>query len=251
MDARLAEVMDEAAVDPASLGLLLHGSRASGMNRDDSDFDLIWIVDEGSYERRKEEGTLHQRREEAGVPNLDILYQSPEGLRRHAENPGWPTATYCGAQIVLDKTGEVSDLVRRIVRRAGDQAWATVPEAYDSYLNRFVRSIKSWRRGDLLGARLHAAGSALDLVRVLFGLERRWPPYYDQLGGRLEAVEEAQGWRRGFIEHALLRLLASGDPGFQQELEQQVEDLLARRGFDHEWGGDLAPLKALRFEEDL
>lgn len=66
MDARLAEVMDEAAVDPASLGLLLHGSRASGTTRDDSDFDLIWIVDEGSYERRKEGGTLHQRREWGG-----------------------------------------------------------------------------------------------------------------------------------------------------------------------------------------
>jgi hypothetical protein len=83
---------------------------------------------------------------------------------------------------------------RRITTSFGQQAFTAVPESYDSYLNSFVRSLKAWRRGDDLGGRLHAAESALYLVKTLFGLEHRWPPYHDVLFAELTALEGAQGW---------------------------------------------------------
>ena len=84
-------------------------------------------------------------------------------------------------------------------------------------------------------------------MQALFGLEHRWPPYLDALEPELPAIEAAQGWENGFLRAALLRLAGDGDPAFQQELEARVEALMAERGFQHDWGDDLEPLKVLRF----
>ena len=241
------EFVDEARANTPTLGLIVHGSRAVGVAREDSDYDVIRVVTEGEYARRKEADALLERRRPAGSPYVDVLYQSPGGLEWHAANPGPWTATYTSARVVFDKTGQVADLVRAIVETAGQRAYEAVPESYDSYLNSFVRSMKSWRRGDELGGRLHAAESALYLVKTLFGLERRWPPYHDALVAELPTVGTAQGWKQNELCEALLRLVETGDPTLQQELERRVESLLRERCFEHEWGGDLEPLKALRF----
>jgi hypothetical protein len=243
----LAEFVEEVRADPASLGLILHGSRGSGAERAGSDYDLIRVVTEEAYAARKERDDLQERREAPAAPKLDVLYQSIDRLRWHTENPGWWTDTYAGAQVLVDETGEVQKLVEAILTRAGEEAWNGVAEAYDSYLNSFVRSLKAWRSGDALGGRIHAAESVLHLIRTLFGLERRWPPYHDRLAPQLGAIEAAQGWEPRFLECAILELLGSGSPEFEQQVEQRVEDLLAARGFPHEWGNDLEPLKALRF----
>ena len=160
-----------------------------------------------------------------------------------AENPGWWTATYATARVIVDKNGSVGERMRAIVERGGEVAFSRVAEEYDSYLNSFVRSLKSWRRGDEFGGRLHAAQSAFHLLPTLFGLERRWMPYFDSLTVRLPEIEDAQGWEAGFLGAAILQLLATGEPALQQRLEARVEDLLASRGVLHEWGDDLEPLK--------
>lgn len=242
----LAELISEITADPSSLGLLLHGSRAVGGERADSDYDLIRVVTDQTYDGRKAADSLLERRPPVDRAKADVLYQSPRRLRWLAENPGWWTATYASARVIIDKTGEIEHLVHAIVERANEAAFEQVAQAYDSYLNSFVRSIKSWRRADELGGRLHAAQSALYLMQTLFGVERQWMPYYDSVGSRLPAIEQAQGWEAGFLRKAILRLLAIGDPRFQQQLEDRVEGLMRSRGVLHEWGDDLEPLKALR-----
>jgi hypothetical protein len=127
-------------------------------------------------------------------------------------------------------------------------AHENTPTAYDAYLNSFVRSMKSARHGDGLGQRLHAAESALALIRTLFGLESTWPPYHDNLEGALQEIERVQGWEAGYLSMALGRLAGDADASFQQELEDRVERLMTSRGVAHEWGNDLEPLKALRFD---
>lgn len=243
----LGQLVDEVRSDASSLGLILHGSRATGDHRADSDYDLIRVVTDEAYEGRRAARTLLERRESDDGPKADVLHQGVCRLKWLAEHPGWWTATYVTARVVVDKDGDIDRLVRVIVERGGDAAFAKVPEAYDSYLNSFVRSLKSWRRGDDLGGRLHAAQSMLHLLPTLFGLERSWMPYFDSLTARLPEIEEAQGWQPGFLCTAVLHLLETGDPTFQQQLEARLEDLLGSRGILHEWGDDLEPLKALRF----
>jgi Nucleotidyltransferase domain len=178
------ELLREVEADPSTLGLVLHGSRASGVGRPDSDFDLVRVVTEEEYERR----AVHEKRD-----NTDVILQTPTRLRRLADERGWWTASFLSAEVLVDKTGEIEGLVRAIVDKANEAAYAAVPEAYDGYLNSWVRSLKAWRRDDELGGRLHAAQSAVYLLQALFGLEHRWLPYLDRLEPELPAIERAQG----------------------------------------------------------
>jgi catechol 2,3-dioxygenase-like lactoylglutathione lyase family enzyme/predicted nucleotidyltransferase len=244
----LADVIDDVQRDPDSLGLIVHGSRAGGGGRSDSDVDLIRIVIEPARVRRERAGTLVEKVERNGLPRADVLYQSPERLRALAERPDWYTATFFSCVIAVDKSGEIAALVDEIGARANERAYAEVPRSYDAYLNSFVRSIKSWRNGDALGGRLHAAESAFHLLRALFGLERRWPPYHDQVAAQLPSLERAIGWEEGSLREAVRTLVGVGDPGFQQTLERGVEDLLRSRGFEHEWENDLEPLQTYGFD---
>ena len=162
-----AELRKELDADAETLGLIVHGSRASGFARPDSDWDVIRIVTEDAYQRRKQQGTLHEKR---SSPPLDTLYQSIAHLQRLAGGePGWWMATYDSSVVVLDRTGEIGQALEAIRLAGAERAHAAVAMEYDSYLNSYVRSLKSWLRGDELGGRLHAAESALHLVRTLCG----------------------------------------------------------------------------------
>lgn len=247
-DPVLAGYLDAAKTDVETLGVLLHGSRASGRARDDSDYDLIRIVTQQAYETRRDGGQLHERIGLEDGTIADVLYQTPSRIETYVSSPGWYTATYMGARVAFDRSGDIGTILGRMRSEADRIAHEGTPTAYDTYLNSFVRSIKSARQGDDLGQRLHAAESAIALIRTLFGLESRWPPYHDSLGPALADIEEAQGWPAGYLSLALSRLVGDSDASFQQELEAQVERLMSSRGIAHEWGDDLEPLKALRFD---
>ena len=234
--------------EPATLGILLHGSRASGRHRDDSDYDLIRVVSQDAYQLRRDGGTLHERVDLDGGLIADVLYQTPPRIEAYVSNPGWFTATYLSARVAFDRDGAIGLMLARMKAEANRIARENVPTAYDGYLNSFVRSLKSARLGDDLGRRLHAAESASALIRTLFGLESTWPPYHDYLASALPAIESAQGWPAGYLSMALSRLAGDADATFQQVLEARVEQLMASRGVRHEWGTDLEPLKALRFD---
>jgi hypothetical protein len=249
IDQALAPFVDEVRADPASIGLILHGSRATGNHRPDSDYDLIRVVTDEEYENRRLRAALVERREATGG-NLDILYQAPSRLRTLGNDVGWWSVTYANAKILVDDTGEVALLVDEIVARARVLARERLPREYDGYLNSFVRSLKARRRGDTFGARLHAAESALYLIRALYALESRWPPYHDELSRELPELEAAQGWEQGYLRDALSTLVRSGDATLQQRLETRVEELMSSRGVAHEWGDDLEPLKRYPFDAD-
>lgn len=245
----LDELTAEVAADPQSLGLILHGSRAAGVERPDSDYDLIRVVTDEAFADFEARDALRDKRASPDGPSADVAYACPERFRWAAANPGWFTSMYVTAKVLVDDKGEVERLVAALVEGGAARAAETLAELYDGYLNSFVRSLKAWRRENELGGRMHAAESGVHLVRLLFALERRWPPFHDQLAAPLREVELAQGWEEGFLELALTRLVDGGDPVFQQELELRVEALMDARGIAHEWGpdDDLQPLKEHRF----
>jgi hypothetical protein len=142
--------------------------------------------------------------------------------------------------VVWVLTGELPASLERIAAMPEERADAEAYEAYDAYLNAFVRSTRTWERGDELGARLHAAESVAYLVRALHALERRWPPYHDRLASQLRLLEP-QGWEPGYLEETLLELVRTGDPALQRELESRVERLMESRGVlaHREWGQGL------------
>jgi len=239
------EITREVETDPASVGLILHGSRAAGTDREDSDFDLMRVVTDEAYPAC---AALREKRKGADGVAADIFYSSPERLSDLAERPDWRVGMLVTGRVLVDR-GPLAALVETTLSRAGEHAHAQLDEHYDAYLNCLVRSLKAWRRGDELGGRMQASESALHLVRTLFALEHRWHPYHDQLAGLLRELEAAQGWSEGELAELLLRLVRDADPTFQQELELRVEALLESRCVQHQWGpeDDLQPLKEHRF----
>jgi hypothetical protein len=249
-DPLLQRLINEAVEDPSTVGLILSGSRGAGCAGAESDYDVEWVLTDAAYSARQERGeplSLSKTRLD-GQP-ADLSYTCPRELERVAANPGWWTPGYATARVLLDKTGEVTPALEHIAVMPEEKAKADAGGFFDAYLNAFYRSLKAWRRGDELGGRLQAAESAMHLVRTLFSLARRWPPYHDRLVPQLDLLN-GQGWPAGILHEALLNLVKTGDPTQQQEIEARVEALMREHGYGgvvEAWAGEIERVRAFRF----
>jgi hypothetical protein len=248
VDSVLTEVASEVLDDPGAVGLLLHGSRALGTAGRDSNYDFIAIVNDSAYAQRKERGTLEELRFRSAHPMVAIAYESLGRLRRSARRGGVRAGVFADSRVLVDKTGDIKPLVSSMI--AGrEPPFELVTEEYDGYLNGFSHSLKASSRGDDLGARAHAAEAGLHLLRALFALEGKSPPYLDQLSVRLSELDDAQGWRPGFLRSAMLRLFYAPDPPFQQMLDRRVSRLMDSRGIRYKWRHDLEQIRRMRYDE--
>ena len=236
-DRVLTAVVERAAADPATVGVLLKGSPVDA----ESDYDLVWILTDAACDRRD---PLHVRE-----PPLDIAYSSPQRLRDAAASPGWWSAGLARTRVLFDRSGEATELASALAEMTPELARAQTPEWFDGYLNSYYRSLKAWRRGDELAGRIEAAESVIWLVRTLFGLERRHAPYPNALARELPQLEP-QGWPPGYLAEMLLEIVSTGSPTAQQELERRVETLLRERGYGYVvdgWEGEIERVSAFVF----
>jgi hypothetical protein len=235
--------------DPDTIGVTLTGSRGAGIGDAESDYDLVWVLSDAAYDRRKERAdSLDFFACTEGRRTVDGHYSCPRELHRLAANPGWWTAGYVSSRMLLDKSGEVTHALHAIATMPKETAHAQVETAYDGYLNGFYRSMKAARCGNELGARLQAAESLTYLARTLFSLDRRWPPYYDRLLHQLDTLG-GQGWAPGELRERFLGILRTADPEQQAALEIKVAALLATRGFAHvleAWDGEIERVRRVR-----
>jgi hypothetical protein len=247
-DPVLAPLLAAAAADPEVEGVILSGSRGAGVDDAESDYDLEWVLTDEAYDRRAERGEQMHLSQDLDQPLLDMSYTCFRKLAQIAADASWPLPGYTTARILYDKAGRVTQAVQDMVTIPEERAREDVLGWFDAYINAFYRSMKAWRRGNKLGGQLQAADSAMHLVRVLFAIERRWPPYHDRLVHQLDTLA-SQGWPPGYLHDALLRLVQTGDPKFQQELEARVEALMRARGFEvNLWEGEIDRVKAFRFD---
>ena len=115
-----------------------------------------------------------------------------------------------------------------------------IAELYDSYLNDVYRSLKAWRRGRELGARVMCGRSLWWLGDFLIALEGKRAPYTEYWGGRL-----------GELEPLILEVARTADPQMQQELQAAVEQIATAHGFRDvydAWDGDIDRVMGFRFE---
>jgi hypothetical protein len=205
MDELLAELIREAEADPDTLALVLGGSRSVGHDRPGSDYDVYYV--------RRVPGRPPPR------PNVETPTITLDELRLHQAD--WWTDGMVQGRVLLDKTGGE---LGAILERLGSATDVALP--YDGYLNALVRGKAAVRRGDELGARLHAADSARYLVQALAALDGRRPRFHDRLAGTL-----------GDWERRLLGILREPDVDAQLALYADVRALMESRGvFTHrEW----------------
>jgi hypothetical protein len=198
MDEVLAEVVREGEADPETLPMVLGGSRSVGHERTDSDYDVYYVrtVPDKPPPR----------------PNVETAVITLAELR--TIEPYWWTDGMVQGQVLLDKTtGELGEILARL-ERAED-----VAGPYDGYLNALVRGKAAARRGDELGARLHAADSVRHLAAALAALQGKRPRFHDRLEGTL-----------GDWEPRLLAILRDPDVDSQLALLDDVRKLMDAHG---------------------
>jgi hypothetical protein len=247
-DPVLAALVQEGREDPEVVGLLLGGSRGAGCADERSDYDFTIVLTDAAHDVRRAAGeSMHLRARK--VDPRDRSYTCVRELEVVAATPGWWTPGYVTTRVLLDKTGAVAATLQRIVDLPPEQAREAVAAGFDGYLNGFYRSLKAWRRDNEVGARLEAAESMMFLIRTLFSLAGRWPPYHDRLIGQLHHLE-GQGWTAETLQQSILTILATADPTAQQQLEAKVEALLREHGFGRVvdgWEEDIPEVKSWRF----
>ena len=219
MEPELRELLGEAQADPDAIGLVLFGSAAAGSAHEESDLD-VWYVVRGDPPPRSRDGRL-----ELVPTNLAQLRGAPDWLK--------PALAY--AEVLWDPTGEIAP----ILAAAGTVSRKETAELYDGYLNDFYRSLKAWRRGLELPARVECGRSLRFLGELLFALDGRRAPYPKEWTGNL-----------GDVEPLFLEVARTADPTLQQELCMRVERLAAARGYRDvydAWDGDIDHVLAFEF----
>ena len=214
------ELLAEAERDPNIVGVVLKGSRAMGTADESSDWDLVVVTAEGEPRHEKSGG-------------LDVLTTT---LARVRAAPSWELPALAHAQVLLDKTGEVTEAIEAAGRVSRDE----LAELYDNYLNDFYRSLKGWQRGRELGARIKGVRSLWWLGEFLIGLDGKRAPYPGAWAGRL-----------GELEPLILEVARTADPTRQQELQAAVEPIAAAHGFRDvydAWNGEIDRVMAFRFD---
>jgi hypothetical protein len=226
-DPVIAALRAEGAADPDVIGILVTGSRGVGAVTAESDYDVIFVVSDQTMDRYARENREPPRGHtlDPAIDPADIQWhECPRTLREYN------TFGVDLCRVVYDRTGELTALAEELSRMPEQQARETAARSYDAYLNLVFRSLKCWRRGDELGARLLAAQSVDALMQTLFALERAWTPLSSRLYLHLDKLN-GQGWQLGELRAILLDLLTTSDPRRQQEYARRVETLMAERGY--------------------
>lgn len=220
MNELLRPIVEAAEDDPNVAGVLLKGSRSLGAADEESDWDVVVVLLEGEPSQQRE-------------GRLELITTTLERVRAA---PSWELPALAHSRVLLDKTGELAQAVEAAGRLTRDE----LAELYDNYLNDVYRSLKAWRRGRELGARILSGRSLWWLGDLLLGLEGRRAPYTEYWAGRL-----------GELEPLIVEVARTADPRKQQELQAAVEQIATAHGLRHvydAWNGDIDRVMGFRFE---
>jgi predicted nucleotidyltransferase len=226
---KFAELVEQAWRDDNVVGLVLTGSRASGVGvTGSSDWDVRLVVrDEALDEYRERFGTPHGSAVEVVVFTLDELASVGE----IGSPTAWDRPSYLHAQVLVDSDGRVSALLDELRALPPDVARVLAAERLDDYVNSYHRAAKSSRLGHEAEARLDAAESIPPLLDTLFALNGRVRPFNKHLRSELELRPlDGEPWTADELLPRLRRILETGDLGEQQRLFCDVEELARARG---------------------
>jgi predicted nucleotidyltransferase len=213
-------LVEAAEHDPNVVGVLLKGSQSMGAADEESDWDVVVVLLQGEPSKKRE-------------GRLELITTTLERIRGVTS---WELPALAHSRVLLDKTGELAEAVEA----AGKLTREELAELYDNYLNDFYRSLKAWKRGREIGARILAGRSLWWLGDLLMGLEGTRAPYTEYWGGRL-----------GELEPLILEVARTADPKKQQELQSGVERIATAHGlrdvYDG-WNGDIDRVMAFQFD---
>jgi hypothetical protein len=227
-DNELEHLVDSLAQDLDVLAIWLGGSRAKGLSTSSSDFDVWVFLAEDAFATRQREGLPRKRFQ----GQLEIYFTHLEELERHRsmepESLGIRYAV-AGTQPLLDKTGQLRQLIAELGTFPVSQQRQLITRALDAYCNAFLRSVKAVRRADRLAALLQASRSIDHLLTAVFASHERFPPFVEYLRAEVPSLIKIP-WRDA-LQGRLLAIAERADVATQQALERDIEAYFRNEGY--------------------
>jgi predicted nucleotidyltransferase len=220
LEPELDELILAAQADPAAVAVVLFGSAAAGSAHEESDLDVWYVV--------RDDPAPRSRR-----GRLELIPTTLEELRGA---PDWLKPALAYARVLWDATGDVLP----VLEAARTVSREETAELYDAYLNDLYRSLKAWRRGLELPARVECGRSLRFLGELILGLDGRRAPYPKEWTGRL-----------GALEPLFLDVARTADPALQQRLCAAVVEVAAAAGYADvydAWQGDIDTVLDFEFD---
>jgi len=166
---------------PEVLGILLFGSWARGNNRDDSDVDLIVVV----------EHDFHRIVEKRANQSFEIIFTSEnDAISFWRANPDDAAELWRTAKILFDRDGTMQRL-QRVGTEIISQGKTPLSAEQLAHL-RFdvgdqLKAIEAFAHKDPLTARLLLTAKMLQLTELYFDIRQLWTPPPKQ---RLDVIKE-------------------------------------------------------------
>jgi hypothetical protein len=235
------DLLRRAEADSDVLGVVLTGSHALGLATPSSDYDVRLIL------RDEADEGAEARYLEAAFPNVD-LHVLPR--REFANYAGWDTPfawerfSFAHAQVLVDRTGEVSDIVAEKGRIPPEQQTPFERAALDAFINSVYRALKCRRKGNTLCTRLEATEAVQHGLALIFACEGRIRPYPVALTQEIHVFPLATFPLTGDnLLHPIAAIVERGDiPALRHLFTAILDQALARGHADviDSWGGDIA-----------
>lgn len=224
------QLVKEAKEDPNIIGFFLSGSRGKNRHTMQSDYDIEVVTKDSVQKIYKE------KYKQKNIEGFEFCVFSISEFRRHAEigtDYDWDRASYTHLKPVVDKTGEIQKLISEKGKIPKDRIKKSVSRSLDAYINYVYRSLKCFRDGNIVGARLEAARTVNCLLDTVFALDCRVTPYYKYLEWELDEwpLKKFKISSKDLIKDILL-ILESGDAKSQQKLFVLVEKVLRKEGYE-------------------
>jgi len=208
------------------LGMVLSGSAGRGLETERSDLDVIVVVSPELAEKPLPRNT-----------ELELLPVSLEHLETLATfgDAQWGYRwSYAWAPTLLDHTGgRVEQAIARQTSLSAEESQQVLEHRLDAWINQAYRSLKSFRDGNLLAARMDAAEAISPFLDVVFALDGQVRPYSKYLTWSLQH-HPLPSWPADELLDTIEQYLAGDPDAIRQSLRRvQSYDLpFIRETFD-------------------
>lgn len=229
------EFVEEAKKDSSVTGFFLSGSRGKNRETKHSDYDIEIVV------KDKVAKSYKKKYEKKNKPLFGFSVFSFSEFKKHAEIGSpfeWDRASYAHVKAIIDKTGQIQKIIDEKGKIPKDKIKKYVAGYLDGYINYLYRSLKCFRDGNPVGARLEASRSIHYFLDIIFGLEGRTTPYYKYLEWELEKhpLKKFSMKPKELIK-ILLRILEDADIKTQQKLFNIVEKVFRKENYARVFDG--------------
>ena len=230
-DAQYETLSKLARRDPQVLGLVLVGGRGKGFVTEDSDYDVVMVVEDAVWQDYRDR--VERQYQRTGEFEVNVF--SLSRFRNHAnwDTPErWDRYAFTHLRAQYDPTGEIQQIINAKGKVPPDRVKETVEGHLDAYINFYHRSLKNHRDGNTTAALLDAAASVPELITVLFAIEGRMWPYNKYLEWELKTHPLRHlPWTADEFLNRVRTIVSTGDRATQVEVFEKALILFGSQGY--------------------